>query len=83
MLGRVDGTAGGSENAFGTSPRYEDLRWDGMSFTHGQFDSVIGVDAQAWQQELALHDELFAQLARGLPEALPAVRQRIAERLAA
>jgi phosphoenolpyruvate carboxykinase (GTP) len=83
MLGRVDGTAGGSENAFGTSPRYEDLRWDGLSFTREQFASVIGVEPQAWQQELALHDELFAQLARGLPKALPAVRQRIAERLAA
>jgi phosphoenolpyruvate carboxykinase (GTP) len=83
MLGRVDGTAGGTENAFGTSPRYEDLRWDGLSFTREQFASVIGVEPQAWQQELKLHDELFAQLAHGLPEELPEVRQRIAERLAA
>ena len=83
ILGRIDGTAGGTENAFGTSPRYEDLRWDGLSFTREQFASVIGVEPQVWQQELKLHDELFAQLALGLPEELPEVRQRIAERLAA
>jgi phosphoenolpyruvate carboxykinase (GTP) len=33
MLERVEGTAGGAENVFGTSPRYEDLTWDGMDFT--------------------------------------------------
>ena len=59
MLGRIEGTAGGAENVFGTSPRYEDLRWDGLNFTREQFASVIGIDKAAWQQELTLHTELF------------------------
>ena len=83
MLGRIEGTAGGVEHPFGTSPTYEDLRWDGLPFTREQFDSVIGIDRAAWQQELALHDELFAQLALGLPPQLPATKARIEERLAA
>jgi len=83
MLSRIDGTAGGVENAFGTSPRYEDLRWDGLAFTRAQFDSVIGVEPAAWQQELALHQELFTQLAHGLPPELPATKARIEQRLAA
>jgi phosphoenolpyruvate carboxykinase (GTP) len=83
MLGRIDGTAGGVAHAFGTSPRYEDLHWDGLSFTRAQFDSVIGIEPAAWQQELALHQELFTQLAHGLPPELPATKALIEQRLAA
>jgi len=83
MLGRIDGTAGGVEHAIGTSPRYEDLHWDGLAFTRAQFDSVIGIEPAAWQQELVLHQELFTQLAHGLPPELPATKARIEQRLAA
>jgi phosphoenolpyruvate carboxykinase (GTP) len=81
MLGRIDGRAAGTENVFGTSPRYEDLNWAGLDFTRAQFDSVIGVDKAAWQQELAMHDELFAKLAYHLPVQLQATKARIAAAL--
>ena len=81
MLGRIDGTAGGTENVFGTSPRYEDLDWTGLNFSRGQFDSVIGVDKAAWQQELTMHDELFTTLAYHLPAQLTAAKSRIAAAL--
>ena len=83
MLGRIDGTAGGVQNAFGTSPRYEDLHWAGLAFTRGQFASVMDIDPAAWKAELALHQELFTLLAHGLPPELPATRARIEQRLAA
>jgi phosphoenolpyruvate carboxykinase (GTP) len=83
MLGRLEGRAGGSDNAFGTSPGYDDLRWQGLAFTREQFDSVIGIDKAAWQQELKLHDELFAMLAHHLPAALPATKARIEARIEA
>ncbi len=83
MLGRIDGRAEGADNVFGVSPRYEDLRWDGMTFTREQFASVIGIDTAAWQQELTLHAELFQQLAHHLPAELPATMARIEARLAA
>jgi phosphoenolpyruvate carboxykinase (GTP) len=83
MLGRIEGTAGGADNLFGTSPRYEDMRWDGLSFTREQFNTVIGIDKAAWQQELVLHTELFKQLEQGLPAALPATKAQIEARLAA
>jgi hypothetical protein len=38
---------------------------------------VIGIDKSAWQQELALHAELFQQLAHHLPQELPATKARI------
>jgi phosphoenolpyruvate carboxykinase (GTP) len=83
MLGRVDGKAGGRDNAFGVSPRYEDLNWDGLAFSREQFGAVIGMDPVDWQQELKLHEELFKQLALGLPAELPATKARIADKLAA
>ena len=83
MLGRIAGQAHGVEHAFGISPTYGDINWNGLSFTEAQFQSVIGVDAAAWTQELQLHDELFTQLAYHLPAELPATKAKIEQRLAA
>jgi len=83
IVGRLEHRIGGAENAFGISPRYEDLRWDGLAFSREQFQSVIGIDRSAWQQELVLHQELFTQLTHRLPSELPATKARIEQRLAA
>jgi phosphoenolpyruvate carboxykinase (GTP) len=81
MLARVAGGGGGEEHLFGTSPRYEDLHWDGLAFSREQFASVIGVDHRAWRTELGLHAELFEQLAHNLPVPLVATKARIEARL--
>jgi len=81
MIGRVEGRAGGEDNVFGVSPRYEDLRWDGLPFSREQFATVIGIDRAAWRQELALHADWFKQLEHRLPRELPATMARIEERL--
>jgi phosphoenolpyruvate carboxykinase (GTP) len=83
IVGRIEGSAGGTDNVFGTSPRYEDLRWDGLDFTRAQYESVISIDPAAWQQELGLHAELFQTLHHHLPAELPRTKARIEERLAA
>ncbi|MEY2874256.1 MAG: hypothetical protein RLZZ373_1627 [Pseudomonadota bacterium] len=81
MLGRIEGKAGGSENLFGVSPNYGDLNWSGLDFSQAQFDSVIGIDRDAWKQEMALHGELFAQLAYHLPAELTATKAAIEAKL--
>jgi phosphoenolpyruvate carboxykinase (GTP) len=83
ILGRVQGQAAGGANVFGTSPSYADLNWQGLAFTPEQFNTVIGIDKAAWQQELALHAELFKTLEHHLPAELPATRARLQERLGA
>jgi phosphoenolpyruvate carboxykinase (GTP) len=83
MIGRIEGTAGGSENAFGTTPRYGDLNWNGLNFSAAQFDQVISIDPAAWRAELQLHGELFEQLAYHLPAEMSATKARIEARLAA
>jgi len=82
MLERVDGQGQGVEHAFGTSPRYEDLNWQGLAFTPEQFKTVTQISNEDWATELKLHDELFTQLAQGLPDELPATKARIEQRLA-
>jgi phosphoenolpyruvate carboxykinase (GTP) len=83
MIQRVTGQAGGAEHLFGTSPRYDDLHWNGLAFTREQFDQVIGIDPTAWRDELALHGELFAMLAHHMPARLQATRERLQAQLRA
>ena len=83
ILGRLEGGAGGDAHVLGTSPRYEDLDWTGLAFPQSAFERITSIDRAAWQQELKLHEELFAQLAHGLPRALVRVKSELAQRLAA
>ncbi|HEY9023319.1 MAG TPA: phosphoenolpyruvate carboxykinase (GTP) [Burkholderiaceae bacterium] len=83
MIGRLEGTASGSENVFGTTPRYDDLNWNGLNFTAEQYQQVTSIDPAAWRTELQLHGELFEQLAYHLPAEMAATKARIEERLAA
>ena len=84
MLKRIDGTASaGAEHIFGISPNYGDLNWSGLDFSEAQFQSVIGIDRDAWVQEMKLHGDLFTQLAYGLPAELTATKARIEAALAA
>ena len=83
MIGRAEGTAQGEETAFGTTPRYGDLNWNGLDFTPAQFDQVTSIDASAWKAELGLHAELFQQLSHHLPTELTAAKAALEKRLAA
>ena len=69
-LDRIEGKAGGTENVFGTTPRYEDLNWDGIDFTREQFDTITSIDKDAWKEELKLHEELFQKLEGHVPQEL-------------
>lgn len=82
MLERIDGATTGTENIFGISPKYEDLTWDGLSFTSEQFDLITSIDKDAWKAELDLHTELFDKLKYRLPAALEATKATLASRLA-
>jgi phosphoenolpyruvate carboxykinase (GTP) len=83
MIGRVEGRAQGTENAFGTTPRYSDLNWSGLDFTQAQFDQVTSIDTAAWNTELGLHADLFEQLAHHLPVEMNQTKAKIEARLAA
>ncbi len=83
IIDRVEGTGQGVDNLIGITPAYKDLTWTGLPFTEQQFETVTSIDKAAWTQELALHTELFQQLAHHLPQALLDTRAAIEVRLAA
>jgi phosphoenolpyruvate carboxykinase (GTP) len=83
VIDRIEGKAGGTVNAFGVSPSYEDLNWTGLDFSPAQFEKVTRIDKAAWEKELELHTELFEQLSYHLPAELAQTRVRIEHELAA
>ena len=83
MIERVAGQAGGEDNLFGVSPRYDDLSWAGLDFSRAQYQSVISIDRDAWRAEMGLHGELFKLLAARLPAQLLAIKGQIEQKLAA
>ena len=83
IVERVEGRADGELNAFGTDAALRRPRLVRARLRPGALSTLVSsVDADAWAGELALHDELFRQLAHRLPAELPEVRRRIAARLA-
>ncbi|MDH4480291.1 MAG: phosphoenolpyruvate carboxykinase (GTP) [Rhodoferax sp.] len=83
MIDRLEGTAKGQETGFGVSPNYDEITWDGLDFTPAQFATVTSLDKADWKQEIALHTELFTQLAYHLPQELNATKAQLEQRLAA
>jgi phosphoenolpyruvate carboxykinase (GTP) len=83
MIDRIEGKAGGVANAFGVSPGYQDLNWNGLDFTPAQYEKVTSFDKAAWERELELHTELFKQLSYHLPAELAETRVRIERELGA
>jgi phosphoenolpyruvate carboxykinase (GTP) len=83
MIDRIEGSANGTEHAFGISPKYEELNWTGLNFSQEQFANVTSMDKAAWMAELKLHEELFTQLAYHLPAELSFAKAALEKRLAA
>jgi len=83
MLERVEGSGGGVENIFGTTPRYGDIQWDGLPFTPEEFETITSIDKDAWRAELKLHAELFDKLAYHLPAELKENMEKLEQRLGA
>jgi len=82
---RCQGEASGVETPLGIMPRFEDLTWTGLEqrMSPAQYSELERVDANAWKEELASHDELFRKFGERLPAALEARRGNMHEQLAA
>ena len=70
IVDRVRGRALAKETPFGSQPRYEDMKWEGLSFPNEQFEELQRVDRDAWRTEIIGHEELFLTLHDHLPKEL-------------
>jgi len=81
IIGRVKGTAKGTETAIGTVPSYSDLNWSGLDLTEAQFKEALKVDSAEWTAELKLQDELIEKLKARLPKKFLEIRQDLQKRI--
>ena len=77
IVDRAQGHAASIESPLGWVPRYEDLDWRGLDFSEAQFNQLMAVDREAWQQEVASHAELFFRLYDRLPKEFVFLRELI------
>jgi len=81
IIARVESRGAGFEHLFGLTPRFEDLRWDGLALARSAYAKLTSIDRDEWHRELTLHRELFDRLHDRLPEPLEQTRQRLYRRL--
>jgi phosphoenolpyruvate carboxykinase (GTP) len=67
IVDRAHGRALGRETPIGWMPRYDDIDWEGLSFSREQFEELQAFDRAAWQKEVIQHEELFLALHDHLP----------------
>ena len=78
IVERSRGQAVSIESPLGWMPRYEDIDWTGMEgFSEAQFNELMTVDRDVWQQEILSHDGLFIKLYDRLPKELLFIRELI------
>ena len=79
---RCRGRAKGMATPLGDMPRYEDLDWHGLDkISADQYAELARIDAAAWRDELASHDELFGKFGNRLPGTLEDKRGRMHQQL--
>ena len=81
IVDRVRGRAAALKSPIGWVPGYEDIEWNGLSFTREQFAQVMAFDHEAWTKELADQEEFFQTLGDRLPKELVAERASLIGRL--
>jgi phosphoenolpyruvate carboxykinase (GTP) len=78
VVERAQGHARAIESPLGYVPLYKDLDWRGMeNFSEDNFHDLMEVDRGVWQQEIAMHDELFVRLYDKLPKEFIFLRELI------
>jgi len=80
IIGRVNGTAKAVETEIGFAPSYSDMNWNGLAMTEVQFKELSKVDANEWNTELKLQDELIEKLKDRLPKKFIEIRKAIQTR---
>ncbi|MFN8672648.1 MAG: phosphoenolpyruvate carboxykinase (GTP) [Candidatus Sericytochromatia bacterium] len=77
IVSRVNGKSTAIESPLGWVPRYDDIDWSGLDFSHEKFNDIMSVDREAWKLEVLSHEELFMKLYDKLPKEFIWMRELI------
>jgi phosphoenolpyruvate carboxykinase (GTP) len=75
IVDRVHGKGTATESPLGWMPRYEEMDWQGLSFTREQFNQLMTIDTRLWKNEVLQHEEFFDSIYDKLPKELFWIRQ--------
>jgi phosphoenolpyruvate carboxykinase (GTP) len=81
IVDRVRSHALAKDTPLGWQPRYEDMEWEGLSFSKEQFEELQRVDGDAWHTEIAGHEALFQTLNDHPPKELILERDLLIRRI--
>jgi len=81
IVDRARGRALAKETPIGWMPHYEDMHWDGLSFSREKFEELQAFDRAAWMSEVMAHEELFIKLHDHLPPEMVYERELLICRL--
>ena len=62
IVKRVNGQANATESVFGYSPRYEDLRWKGLSMSEESFNDLMSVNVDMALSDVKAQSDYFKTL---------------------
>ncbi len=82
IVDRVRGRATDvAESPFGSSPRYQDLNWDGLNFGEDKFSKIMDIDRKEAEAEARDQEELFNRFGDRLPAEIEQQRVALLTRL--
>ncbi len=82
IVDSANGRAACQETPLGWVPRYEDIDWEGVTFTKDQWNEVMRIDRKKWKEVLTLqHEESFLKIHDRLPKELICERELLISRL--
>jgi phosphoenolpyruvate carboxykinase (GTP) len=81
VVDRVHGRALARETPIGWTPYYEDINWNGLTFSKERFEELQVVDKSAWRDEVIDHEKLFIALHDRLPSEMIFERELLICRL--
>jgi phosphoenolpyruvate carboxykinase (GTP) len=70
ILKRLEDKLEPVQNKIGYAPRYKDICWKGLNFSGEDFENVMRIDEQDWQNELDSHAKLFEKFDKKIPQEL-------------
>ena len=75
--GRIEGKSAYQESLIGYFPSYEDLNWEGLSFSKEQYSNLFSLQKNHWLLEMHARRDFLVALGERVPRALWEVQERL------